>query len=177
MGLDLVNLDATTRAFMLQEVERDVAEDKLYYSPRLSPAGRQAYPEVLRNAVRGGTDGNLAADLRTPGLLNATEVRRKPKGGTTVAQVPITAPETLAEGEFNRFYARGLCLRATSQGADFLLVYRAKEVADPRPESVALIGKSLPAKQLLEDLRTSVGADTALGLPPGPNSGLSVRLP
>lgn len=32
-------------------------------------------------------------------------------------------------------------------------------------------------KFMLDDLRTHVGVDTALGLPPGPNSGLSVRLP
>jgi hypothetical protein len=57
-----------------------------------------------------------------------------------------------------------------------VFVYRAKEVVNPRAESVALIGKSLPAKQLLDDLRTNIGTDTALGLPPGPNSGLSVKL-
>ncbi len=91
--------------------------------------------------------------------------------------MPVTAPETLAEGEFNRFYARGLCRRAMAQGIESLLVYRAKEVVNPRPESVALIGKSLPVKQLLEDLRANIGTDTALGLPPGPNSGLSVKLP
>ncbi len=83
----------------------------------------------------------------------------------------------MAEGEFNRFYARGLCRRAIAEGIEALVVYRAKEVVNPRAESVALIGKSLPAKQLLEDLRAHIGTDTALGLPPGPNSGLSVKLP
>ena len=57
------------------------------------------------------------------------------------------------------------------------MVYRAKEVVNPRAESVALIGKSLLAKQLLDDLRSNIGTDAALGLPPGPNSGLSVKLP
>jgi hypothetical protein len=77
----------------------------------------------------------------------------------TLAKVPITAPETLAEGEFNRFYARGLCLRAMAQGIESLVVYRAKDVVNPRPESVALIGKSLPAKQLLDDLRAGFCVD------------------
>jgi hypothetical protein len=63
------------------------------------------------------------------------------------------------------------------EGVEALVVYRAKEVANPRPESTALIGKSLPANRLLDDLRANVGTDTALGLPPGPNSGLSVKLP
>jgi len=177
VALNLANLDSSTRSFMLDEIVHDIAAGNLYYSPRLSPVGRPLYPELLRNAVRSGTDDSLAAELRVSGRLNPTEERRKPKGGTTTAQVPVTAPETLSEGEFNRFYARGLCLRALAEGIESLVVYRAKEVGSPRPESVALIGKSLPAKKLLDDLRTSIGTDTALGLPPGPNSGLSVRLP
>jgi len=161
---------------MLEEIEQDITANKLYYSPRLSPQGRQQYPELLRNAVRNGSDQSLASELRAYGCLNATEERRKPTGGTTIAQVPVTAPETLAEGEFNRFYVRGLCRRAVALGNDSVFVYRAKPVVNPRPESTALIGKSLPAKQLLEDLRISTGTDTVLGLPPGPNSGLSVKL-
>lgn len=177
MALNLVNLDSTTRQFMLEEIEQDIAENKLYYSPRLSQAGRQQYPDLLRGAARDGTDQSLADELRKQGRLNATEERRKPKGGTTIAQVPVTAPETLAEGEFNRFYARGLCRRALAERIESVVVYRAKEVVNPRAESVALIGKSLVPKQLLDDLRVNIGTDTALGLPPGPNSGLSVKLP
>jgi hypothetical protein len=39
-----------------------------------------------------------------------------------------------------------------------------------------MIGRRLNAQALLGDLRKHVGVDTALGLPPGPNSGLSGRL-
>jgi hypothetical protein len=110
------------------------------------------------------------------GRLNPTEPRNT-KNGVTWAKVPVTAPETLAEGEFNRFYARGLCRRAIDEGKPKVQVYRAKQVVNARSESEALLGQSLPADKLLEDLRASVGTDTALGLPPGPNSGLSIRLP
>lgn len=177
MALNLVNLDATTRRFMAEEVEYDVVNNKLYFSPRLSTVGAQAYPALLRSAIESGTDESLASELRVVGRLNATEQRKKPKGGFTTAQVPVTAPETLAEGEFNRFYVRGLCRRAMSEGIATLVVYRAKAVQNPRPESVALIGTALSPQKLLEDLREHPGTDTALGLPPGPNSGLSVRLP
>jgi len=44
------------------------------------------------------------------------------------------------------------------------------------PESVALVGTTPSAAALLEDLRTHIGMNTALRLPPGPNSGLSVHL-
>jgi hypothetical protein len=176
MSLNLVNLDSSTRQFMVEEIEKDIADGRLYESPRLSAAGKQIYPDLLRAAARNGTDSTLASELRAPGRLNATEERRKPKGGTTIAQVPVTAADTLAEGEFNRFYARGLCRVAIVENIDSVVVYRAKEVAHPRAESMALIGKALPAVELLADLRTSIGMDTVLGLPPGPNSGLSVRI-
>jgi hypothetical protein len=39
-----------------------------------------------------------------------------------------------------------------------------------------LIGKIIECDKLLNDLRENIGMDTILGLPPGPNSGLSVEL-
>lgn len=48
-------------------------------------------------------------------------------------------------------------------------------VRNPRPESEAMVGSRLPAQALLDDLRTSQGVEPALGLPPGPNSGITVR--
>jgi hypothetical protein len=46
-----------------------------------------------------------------------------------------------------------------------------------RAESEQKIGQRIAAEALLRDLRAHPGLDTALGLPPGPNSGLSVHLP
>lgn len=177
MALRLTNLDDRTRRLMLDEIESDLTSGKLYLSERLSPSGHLVYPDFLREAARAGDDSTLAAKLRGPGMLNDREEKRKPTGGTTWAKVPVTAPETLAEGEFNRFYLRGLCCRVLEDGGQELEIYRAKVVASPRPDSQAKIGTKIDAKRLLEDLRTHVGVDTALGLPPGPNSGLSARIP
>lgn len=162
---------------MVDELDLDVSENRLYISPRLTGAGTEAYEPLIREAVRERDDVWLANQLRRPGNLRSHEERKKRGGGTITAKVPVTAPETLGEGEFNRFYARGLCLRATEDGIPEVEVYRGKEVRDPRQESQAMIGKTLPADALLQDLRNSVGVDTALRLPPGPNSGLTVRLP
>jgi hypothetical protein len=87
------------------------------------------------------------------------------------------AHEMLAEGEFNRFYIRALCLRAIEDGIPDVVVYRAKPVENPRSESQQKIDEHVSPEALLRDLRIHPGVDTALGLPPGPNSGLSVRLP
>lgn len=176
MSLQLVNLNNQTRQFMLEEIESDIANNQLYLSPRLSDVGLADYPDLIREAARGYDDEWLAETLRNNGRLNASEQRRT-KSGYTMVKVPITAPETLSEGEFNRFYARGLCRLAVDTGVPTLQVYRAKAVMVARSASEAMIGSLIDAAALLQDLRTHQGVDTALGLPPGPNSGLSVKLP
>lgn len=113
MALEYPNLDVVTRRYMIEELFLDTWENRLYISPRLSSTGSQEYPALLRSAIETGNASSLADELRKNGRLNSTEQRRKPKGGYTTAAVPATAPETLAEGEFNRFYARGLCRRAS----------------------------------------------------------------
>lgn len=177
MSMNLRNLDARTRELMMNELNYDLEHNTLYLSPRLTQAGRGDYVDILRSAIRNGTTESFAAELRKRGSLKTHEERQKPKGGTTRAKVPATAADTLAEGEFNRFYVRGLCRRALEDGINEVIVYRAKVVRDPRPDSEAMIGRRVSANILLQDLRTHPGVEPALGLPPGPNSGLSVMLP
>lgn len=119
----------------------------------------------------------LAADIGGPGLLATHEISHSSKGKAYEKAVPFDANEVLAEGEFNRFYLRGLSRRAINDRIKNLIVYRAKEVAVARSASVALIGTAVHPATLLGDLREHPGVDTALGLPAGPNSGLSARLP
>jgi hypothetical protein len=161
---------------MLDEIQLDEETEKLYISPRLTPQFAPEYAAILKHVAAEGHDESFAAELSQPGRLNTHESRKTIKGVTSV-KVPVTAPVTLSEGEFNRFYIRGLCARAVAEGITHLQVYRAKDVTNPRMESEVLIGKLIQADQLLADLRASIGIDTVLGLPPGPNSGLSVRIP
>ena len=175
--LSLLNLDERTRHGMLAEIERDILAGTLYYGKRLSLRGRADYPDLLREAAGSHDDVWLSSQLAQHGRLETMETSTR-KGKTFQKRVPFDANETLAEGEFNRFYSRGLCIRAMEDGVDNLVVvYRAKQVAAPRTESEMMIGKSVAARTLLYDLRDHPGVDTALGIPAGPNSGLSVRLP
>lgn len=166
------NLDARTRQFMLNEVELDVSKGALYISPRLNRQGIEMYASLLKDAIQNHDEAWLSGELRRLNYINAFEKRK----GKPVL-VPINASDTLAEGEFNRFYVRGLCARAGEDNIPEVVVYRCKQVSQPRPESRAIIGKRISAKRLLEDLRESQGVEPALGLPPGPNSGLTARLP
>jgi hypothetical protein len=175
MGLNYWNLDEKTRNLMLAEIERDGST--IWLSDNLNAQGQADYPDLIRAAAHSGTDDTLAAAIL--GRLKSHEKPRKLKSGG-FSKPPLmrsNAHEMLAEGEFNRFYMRALCLRAIEAGIPYLIVYRAKTVQNRRPESEAMIGQHMSPEALLADLRTHQGVDTTLGLPPGPNSGLSVRLP
>ncbi len=158
MSLELADLDDTTRQHMLTELDLDINDKKLYYGKYLSEEGRDSYPILLRKAIEDGDDDSLAAALAEPGLFLSRYQRKKPSGGFTSAKVPHTANKTLAEGEFNRFYLRGLCARALGTGAE-VEIYRARESLKPRAESEELIGRKLDPANLLEDLREHTGVD------------------
>ncbi|WP_434346673.1 hypothetical protein ACN6A1_35685 [Myxococcus virescens] len=165
------NLDARTRDLMEQEVKSDNAAGTLYLSKYFAPTGATNYLDHLLSAIRDGSEQTLADDLRHPTYFKSHSAR-----GTSIAAVPVTAPDTFAEGQFNRFYIRALCLRAIQDEIEEVIVYRAKEVNVPRPESEALIGRAYPPDRLLKHLRAEPGVESALGLTK-PNSGLSVHLP
>lgn len=176
MSLDYRHLDDRTRTLMLAEIDRDVGAGSLYLSENLSAQGHAAYPDLLRTAARSGNDTTLA-DAIVKHLNSHEKPRKLASGGYSKPPVMRSnAHEMLAEGEFNRFYIRALCLRAIEDGLNELIVYRAKEVINARSASEQKIGQSVSPEALLSDLRTHPGVDTALGLPPGPNSGLCVRL-
>ncbi len=177
MGINYENLDERTREFMIKELELDISNKTLYVSPRLNSVGKTIWENILREAIQNHDDDWLADQLLNRRCMMTHEKRRTRSGRITIAKVPVTARETLAEGEFNRFYARGLCARAIEDGILDVEVYRGKQVKNPRPISQAMIGKRINAKALLGDLRRSQGVEPALKIPPGPNSGLTIRLP
>jgi len=162
---------------MLSEIAHDVFEKTLYISTRLAEVGAQNWAALLTESAEQHDDAWLANEIQRRGYLRTHEERRKSTGGTTTVKVPVTAHTTLAEGEFNRFYVRGLCQSVLKNGGDRLVAYRARHSSNPRPESDAIVGREFSPTSLLADLRTSTGVEPALGVPPGPNSGLSVRIP
>ena len=116
----------------------------------------------------------LAHELLTNCCLKKNEPRTM-KNGTIMVKVSNRAHETLADDEFNRFYIRGVCRKAIEESIE-VEAYRAKNVSKPRADSTSKIGTTYNPNKLLEDLRGNIGISTSLGLPSGPNSGLSIRL-
>jgi hypothetical protein len=175
MTMHFPDLNDDVRAMMLEEIRLDQEQSGLYMSNRLSPTGREAWLRLLAHAAESGTPQSLASELRKNGCLLTSEMSQR-NGKPYTKAVPRDAPDTLAEGEFNRFYIRAICVIALHRGQAGVEVYRAKDAINPRPESVSKVGSRVDADSLLNDLRTNPGIESALGIPAGPNSGLSVRL-
>lgn len=167
MGLNQKNLNPEIRGLMIQEMDHD--GQNLYKSANLNVQGRIVWHQLLKDASANHSDDWLANEIARQRLLNPHYLRQ----GRPVA-MPKDAHTKLAEGEFNRFFMRGICVKAIQLGAPAVVGYRAKASLHPRPESIAIIGKKFAPQELLDRLRSAIGADTPFGYPGSANSGLSV---
>ncbi|WP_334125407.1 hypothetical protein [Empedobacter brevis] len=164
-----LNLDEETRNLMLDEINSDINNDKLYLSNRLSQNGKENYQPFLLESVKNGNEDTFTNLLAQGDNFNETEiVQGKSK------KVPSNAASLLCQSEFNRYYIRAICLRAINQNQDEVEIYRGRVSSWARPESEMLIGTSLNATDLLEDLRSSIGSSPKLF--PEINSGLTVKI-
>jgi hypothetical protein len=174
MPLQYENLDPTTRRFALAELDADLATGDFHSSERLRPTAIADYQRLLYDALRYYDDRWL--EERASDLLIDVEPRRTRSGGQTAVKVPEMAARMLAEGDFNRYYMRGVSQRAIDEGRQVVEVYRARLSLEPRPESARLEGNRLPASAVLDYLRGQRGAAADITPLGRPNSGLSVRL-
>jgi hypothetical protein len=177
VGLRYEELTSETRRFMLEEIQQDEDTETLYRSPWLTQGGQGDWAEILREAATSGTDDTLAGALRLRGRIVVRAQRRKPNSQQmTWYRVGANAPEVMS-GEFNVFYCRGLCRRAIEEKVSRLEVYRARASAQPRRDSEMKLGLLVEPEVILIDLRKTHGTEPTFGLPPGPNTGLSLRYP
>jgi hypothetical protein len=147
---------------------------RFHVSDRLRFTAIEDYKRLLSEAIRYYDD--LWLEDRAEDLVEEFETRRTKGGGTTTARIPQMATRMLVEGDFNRYYMRGVALRAIEEGLGVVEVYRARFSLDARPESVELEGKRLPAEEVLSWLRGEPTAESPVTRLGRPNSGLSVRL-
>jgi hypothetical protein len=169
------NLDSKTREFMILAIEVAEKTNNIYYSTRFNSNGSQKWVPLLKEAAKQYNEHWLAYQLEANVLMKDFEGAQTPSGGYTIKHVPHTAAETMAEGQFNRFYILGLCKRANAEGITHLEIYRAKNVSEPRPESQALIGTKLSIAEIESQLKVTNNSFKSPLVKP--NSGLTVRIP
>ncbi len=171
---NFLNLDQTTRPFILEAINEAEQTSNIYYSTRFNAIGTQKWIPLLKEAAQLYNEHWLAYQLEANSTMKDFENAQKQSGGYTTERVPHTAAETFAEGQFNRFYILGLCKRARKEGKTHLEIYRAKQVADQKPESQALVGTSVSVADLEAQLNKT--QDSFKSTIVRPNSGLSVKM-
>ena len=172
MPLHYENLDPITRRHAVAELDQDIKGESFHASDRLRPTAIESYRKLLREALSYYDD--LWLEDRASDLLVEVEPRRTASGAQTTAKVPQMAARMLAEGDFNKYYMRGVAQRAIAEARQVVEVYRARLSHEPRRESEELEGHRLAAAEVLDQLR---GAATTSPVRLGrPKSGLSVRL-
>lgn len=168
------NLDEKTRSCMVAAIDQAEKTNNIYFSRRFNVLGNQKWVSLLREAAQLYNEHWLAFQIEAQVLMKEFEGSSTPSGGYITKHVPNTSSETLSEGQFNSFYIIGLCMRAKSEGKSQVIVYRAKNRKDPRPESEAIIGTAQSVEQLISELQdVNISLKNPLLQP---NSGLSVKL-
>jgi hypothetical protein len=175
MGLTYVDLDESTRDYMLKELTLDIEEKNVNYSSYFNETGKKIWITKLQEAIQNYDDDWLADQLRRNECFLVSKPFTTKTGKISLRSVPHTAAETFAEGEFNRLYMRAICLRTLDGAGKTVVVYRGKTVENPREESESKIGNHASANDLLTDLRNSQGRGTRLRIGES-NSGISVKL-
>ena len=178
MGLNYTQLNETLRRFMLQEFE----QGGHYISPRLNEGGRARWIGLLKDALQYHTDVWLERELIRRNCFVTTEYLKSTMGKTVTRAVNREqVAKTLAEGEFNRFYLRGLCMAARTRGYSHLIVTPGRIIPNALTASRKSIGTAVEVNGLLNTLRNNSykHVDMALGAPEGLTipAVLSARLP
>jgi hypothetical protein len=171
---NFVDLNEETRPFILDAIDQAEKTGNIYYSSRFTDKGREEWLPLLKEAASKHNEHWLAYKLEENQLMKGFENAIRPSGGYSIKHVPLTASETFAEGQFNRFYILGLCKYAKHKGIANLLVYRAKESKVERLESNLLLNKQIPIDEIenqLLDIQSSFKSKLVQ-----PNSGISVML-
>src|SRR5207253_8262583 len=140
--------DPTSRRYALAELDHALANGAFHTSERLRPDAVGEYQRLLNEALRYYDDRWL--EERASVLLVESESRRTRSGGTTTARIPQMAARLLAEGDFNRYYMRGVARHAIDESRPILEVYRARLSIEPRPESAQMEGSRVAATEVLD---------------------------
>jgi hypothetical protein len=145
------------RRLMLEELLWSCRHNKLYASKHLTQAGIERYPQLLEQALAGGSPDSLCGSLGAPGLWQPG--------------APKNSVETFAWDEFNKYYMRALCRIAQDSPQHALIVLRGRQSGSHRSSSDARINQPRNPATSLQQLRVQPAIN-----PFGANSGLTLTL-
>lgn len=155
---------------MLEEFNNDVKHDTYCKSVSLKREKHDKYVEAMREAIMTGTEKTLETAIISQAMFSDVYIDKNGNERKTARR----SEERYAGTEFNKYYVRGICRKAISDGVNSVVVYRARHSSMPNPKSEEMIGEKIRAQELLNDVRANT--ETSPELLPHVNSGLSVKI-
>jgi hypothetical protein len=99
-------------------------------------------------------DDWLVEQMSEPAFWRPTRPRHLQSGGFSTQRVNLGfIANLICRGEFNTAYVRGLVIALLERGETECVVYRANEAYQPRPECLAMEGRSFPLQDVLDGHR------------------------
>lgn len=179
MAMNFEELDDKTRSYMLEEFEAEESGSNPYRGKGLSASGRAAFPDLMREAIKGGNEQTLIAALSNPSFWDPTETYVR-DGVQRERRVNVRqAAERLGLTEFNTWYVRGLAKRLIDEGVANCQVYRAAIPKWEPAECSQHEGQVLPVKEIYRGHRARYwpepGDAMAMSIPFGPGCHHTIR--
>lgn len=163
-----LDLNQEIRNYMLEAILEADETGNIYVSTIFTEDAKKNWVSLLKEAAQKHDEDWLANELNT----RKSFLAKNPKTGR---DTPWNAAQTLAFGQFKRFYILGLCTFAKKKSYSHIKVYRAMETEHHREESDELIGKSI----LIDDIEKQLKDvnEVFSNIFTKPNSGLCAKLP
>ncbi len=173
MAMNYEELDNRTRQSMLAEFEKEEAGGTPYRSRGLSASARAAFPDSMRQAIKGGTELSLCEALEDVRYWNPTEEYTR-ADVTRVRRVNIAqSARRLALTEFSTWYVRGLGRRLLDEGVEKCQVYRGEQPKWEPGDCADHEGLIVAVKDIYDNHRARYwpepGDETAFSIPFGPS--------
>lgn len=180
--------DPGVRAHMVNEWQRELDVLTRNYSRAAWPYGRAlndhglaVFLQFVPEALAHWDDEWLYSRIDDATFWQSQTSRTAASGKVYVARTNVhSAARTLAQGEFNTAYVRGLSAALLEQGVEACTVYRAGQAAEPRlTYCTALEGHQVPVQVIYDFHRAnyfpSPGNPASRPIPSGPNCHHTIR--
>jgi hypothetical protein len=153
MPMSYEELDDKTRSLMLKGFEAEEAGGNPYRSIGLNDKGRAAFPDLMRDAIKTGTELTLTDSLNDAGLWKPTEIDIKNNVPIEVPRHVLQSALRLGLGEFSVWYVHGLARRLLDEGETQCQIYNAQPQESDNRECSKFEGAIVGAKVIYDNLR------------------------
>lgn len=172
MAMNYEELDGKTREYMLAEFEKEEASGNPYRSTALSSTGLSVLPDMMREAIKSGTEVTLCQALENVTYWEPTEeYTRSGVTRTRRRNIPQSA-RRLALTEFSTWYVTGLAKRLLDEGVEKCQVYRGEQPKREPGDCAVHEGQIVSVKEIYDNHRVRYwpepGNQIAFSIPFGP---------